>query len=139
MALSNITNAVSSYAGIAGGLVNKIGALAGTNGDNSAIRERYLNGFIGDTPQFVPSVFSRLFDEPTYLTFRLAFDFKNDLEHNSKSTSSLSNRTLMTSKLFDRMPEPFLAMPENTGKNIIEKADTQNELNALAISVISGK
>jgi hypothetical protein len=30
-------------------------------------------------------------------------------------------------------------MPENTGKNIIEKADTQNELNALAISVISGK
>lgn len=33
----------------------------------------------------------------------------------------------------------FLAMPENTGKNIIEKADTQNELNALGISVISGK
>ena len=86
MSWRSVTKSISSIAGIAESTATKLGALSNSGGDNSAIRERYLNGFIGNTPQFVPQVFSRIFDEPTYLTFRIEFDFSKDLIQTNQST-----------------------------------------------------
>ena len=112
MSLRSVTNSISSVAGIAESTATKLGALSGRSGDNSAIRERYLNGFIGNTPQFVPRVFSRIFDEPTYLTFRIEFDFSKDLIQNNASTSDEHGK-LIGVDAFNYMPEPLLSLNES--------------------------
>ena len=88
MSIRSVTNTISSVAGIAESVATKLGALSNSGGDNSAIRERYLNGFLGNTSQFTPSVFARAFDEPTYLTFRIEFDFNRYAQVNQGSTTS---------------------------------------------------
>ena len=115
MSLRSVTNSISSIAGIAESTAKKLGALSNSGGDNSAIRERYLNGFIGNTPQFVPQVFSRIFDEPTYLTFRIEFDFSKDLIQNNASTSN-SNGSIIGADAFNYMPEPLLSL-NDSGKS----------------------
>lgn len=110
MSLRSVTNSISSIAGIAGSTATKLGALTNNGGDNSAIRERYLNGFIGNTPQFVPQVFPRIFDEPTYLTFRIEFDFSDKLIQNNASTSADENNNIMGVDAFNYMPEPLLSL-----------------------------
>ena len=115
MSLRSVTNSISSIAGIAESTATKLGALSNIGGDNSAIRERYLNGFIGNTPQFVPQVFSRIFDEPTYLTFRIEFDFSKDLIQNNASTSD-SNGSIIGADAFNYMPEPLLSL-NDSGKS----------------------
>jgi hypothetical protein len=115
MSLRSVTNSISSIAGIAESTATKLGALSNSGGDNSAIRERYLNGFLGNTPQFVPQVFSRIFDEPTYLTFRIEFDFSNDLIQNNASTSDASG-ALIGVDAFNYMPEPLLSL-NTSGKS----------------------
>jgi hypothetical protein len=115
MSLRSVTNSISSIAGIAESTATKLGALTNSGGDNSAIRERYLNGFIGNTPQFVPQVFSRIFDEPTYLTFRIEFDFSKDLIQNNASTSNESG-ALIGVDAFNYMPEPLLSL-NTSGKS----------------------
>ena len=112
MSLRSVTNSISSVAGIAESTATKLGALSDRSGDNNAIRERYLNGFIGNTPQFVPRVFSRIFDEPTYLTFRIEFDFSKDLIQNNASTSD-KNGKLIGVDAFNYMPEPLLSLNES--------------------------
>lgn len=95
---SNILNAVSSAATTYKGVSTKLGAITSSDGDNSAIRERLLNGFLGNPSQFTPSVFARMFDEPTYLTFRLEFDFnQNAIQNQTKAEN------------WDLLPEPLLA------------------------------
>ena len=115
MSLRSVTNSISSIAGIAESTATKLGALSNIGGDNSAIRERYLNGFIGNTPQFVPQVFSRIFDEPTYLTFRIEFDFSKDLIQNNASTSG-PNGSIIGADAFNYMPEPLLSL-NDSGKS----------------------
>lgn len=115
MSLRSVTNSISSIAGIAESTATKLGALSNSGGDNSAIRERYLNGFLGNTPQFVPQVFSRIFDEPTYLTFRIEFDFSKDLIQNNASTSDTSG-ALIGVDAFNYMPEPLLSL-NTSGKS----------------------
>lgn len=115
MSLRSVTNSISSIAGIAESTATKLGALSNSGGDNSAIRERYLNGFLGNTPQFVPQVFSRIFDEPTYLTFRIEFDFSKDLIQNNASTSDASG-ALIGVDAFNYMPEPLLSL-NTSGKS----------------------
>ena len=115
MSLRSVTNSISSIAGIAESTATKLGSLSNIGGDNSAIRERYLNGFIGNTPQFVPQVFSRIFDEPTYLTFRIEFDFSKDLIQNNASTSD-SNGSIIGADAFNYMPEPLLSL-NDSGKS----------------------
>lgn len=112
MSIRSVTNSISSIAGIAESAATKLGALTNSGGDNSAIRERYLNGFIGNTPQFVPQVFSRIFDEPTYLTFRIEFDFSKDLIQNNALTSDASG-ALIGVDAFNYMPEPLLSLNES--------------------------
>ena len=109
MSIRSVTNSISSIAGIAESTAKKLGALTNSGGDNRAIKERYLNGFIGNTPQFVPQVFSRIFDEPTYLTFRIEFDFSKDLIQNNASTSD-ERGSLIGIDAFNYMPEPLLSL-----------------------------
>ena len=105
--ITSVAGKVGSIAGVAGGIANNITALIGESVSNTEIRERYLSGFLGNTTQHTPNVFSRLFDEPTYLTFRLDFDFRKDLTQNSFDT--LNNLSVDS---LNYMPEPFLAVPD---------------------------
>lgn len=121
MSIRSVTNTISSVAGIADSVATKLGALSNSGGDNSAIRERYLNGFLGNTSQFTPSVFARAFDEPTYLTFRIEFDFNRYAQVNQGSTTSKD----YSADSFNYMPEPLLALPDGT-KNEFETNSIDN-------------
>ena len=121
MSIRSVTNTISSVAGIAKSVATKLGALSNSGGDNSAIRERYLNGFLGNTSQFTPSVFARAFDEPTYLTFRIEFDFNRYAQVNQGSTTSKD----YSADSFNYMPEPLLALPDGT-KNEFETNSIDN-------------
>lgn len=105
--VTSVAGKVGSIAGVAGGIANNITALIGESVSNTEIRERYLSGFLGNTSQHTPNVFSRLFDEPTYLTFRLDFEFRKDLPQNSFDTSQD-----LTADSLNYMPEPFLVVPD---------------------------
>lgn len=79
--------------------------LAGDENDAANIRDSYLNGFLSNESKFQPNVFSRLFDEPTYLTFRIEFNFRDDRVENNTGNKSMT----FWSQSYDYMPEPFLA------------------------------
>jgi hypothetical protein len=121
MSIRSVTNTISSVAGIASSVATKLGALSNSGGDNSAIRERYLNGFLGNTSQFTPSVFARAFDEPTYLTFRIEFDFNRYSRVNQGSTTGED----YAADSFNYMPEPLLALPDGS-KNPVETTSINN-------------
>lgn len=109
MALYNsIVSGIGKYGRAAEVAVNR--GVSIFNGDeNSAanIRDTYLNGFLSNESKFVPEVFSRLFDEPTYLTFRIEFDFSDSkIENNADTTFAGVN-------IYDFMPEPFLSLVED--------------------------
>lgn len=125
MSLRSVTNTISSVAGIADSVATKLGALSNSGGDNSAIRERYLNGFLGNTSQFTPSIFARVFDEPTYLTFRIEFDFNRYSQVNQGSTTGGD----YTVDSFNYMPEPLLALPDGN-KNEYEANSIDNAFKA---------
>ena len=73
--VSEGAHARDKWGRFAGSLTGDIATLISGGETSAAIRDRYYNGFFGDTTQYTPKVFSRLFDEPTYLTFRIEFDF----------------------------------------------------------------
>lgn len=100
MAYTDVLNMTSKIGGITSNVLSTATSLFGTDeGSSSSIRDRYLNGFMGDTNMFTPSVFARIFDEPTYLTFRIEFDFSNDKIENKTNAG------------YNYMPEPLLALP----------------------------
>ena len=76
---------------------------------HAGIRDRYLRGFLDENSSAFPSVFSRLFDEPTYLTFRIEFDFSKPKD----TVTSLGKVSYSTRH--DYMPEPLLNIPEEPG------------------------
>lgn len=86
---------------------------AGDETSNAAIRDKYLNGFLANESIFEPNVFSRLFDEPTYLTFRIEFDFRADKIENQTGQDKWKSRVM---NLYDFMPEPLLSRP-GLGRN----------------------
>lgn len=79
-------------------------------GSPNYIRGLYTNGFIGSPAMFTPNVFSRLFDEPTYLTFRIEFDFNVDNIENNAPTS----KEKYGYETFDYMPQPLLSLGDQT-------------------------
>ena len=89
-------NAIASFVG-------------GSSPSASTIRDTYLNGFFGETNMYSPNVFSRLFDEPTYLTFRIEFNFDKTFENQMNFQMSGMFGTL------DNLPEPLLTIEEKTG------------------------
>lgn len=109
MALYNsIVSGIGKYGRAAEVAVNR--GVSIFNGDeNSAanIRDTYLNGFLSNESKFEPRVFSRLFDEPTYLTFRIEFDFST-----TNIVNEVKNENGTYLKNYDYMPEPFLSLLE---------------------------
>ena len=94
--ISNISSAVGQ------GLNAAYSILSSEEGSANNIRNTYLSGFFNEgNSKFTPNVFSRLFDEPTYLTFRIEFNFDNSV-YNSTS-------------YMDYLPEPLLTLNANKG------------------------
>lgn len=83
--------------------------VGGSSPSASTIRDTYLNGFFGETNLYSPNIFSRLFDEPTYLTFRIEFNFDKTFENQMNFQMSGMFGTL------DNLPEPLLTIEEKTG------------------------
>lgn len=103
-------NSVTSISQNVRSSVDKFHGIFSSDTTNSSIRDRYNNGFYGDTTQFRPTVFSRLFDEPTYLTFRVEFDFST---HKVENIASINNEKSGSWSSLDYMPEPFLSIRNN--------------------------
>jgi hypothetical protein len=113
MAFSDIANSVSSIAGNVGSSLGKLGILTSSDPTNSEIRDRYTGGFLGDTGQFQPSIFSRLFDEPTYLTFRIEFNFD---PYKIENLANPAHDGIDLRESYNYMPEPLLAIDKNNYK-----------------------
>lgn len=116
--ISKLLNKVSSVGHIVNSTVNKISAvLAGDDATPSSIRDKYTNGFYGDTTHFKPNVFARLFDEPTYLSFRIKFNLgyniRNDVNSGAENFYS-----------YDYLPEPFLSVPTNASASASGRQDS---------------
>ena len=97
-----------------GSLTKKIRSLNGDEMNPGTIRDYYTNGFLAQDSVFKPSFFARMFDEPTYLTFKVEFMF-NDPVTESRNTAYNNNGLVNTtlgndyySIMYDFMPEPFL-------------------------------
>lgn len=130
MALNDVLNTYNNVVGKIGGIgrhasgyLTKLSSLfnSGEGWSSSQIRDAYLGGFLGDTSQFSPNVFSRLFDEPTYLTFRIVFDF----DYNVSSDLMYSSY----SNMYDYFPEPLLVVPpSNDRSTTIRKYSTYKYL-----------
>ena len=86
--------------------------LNGKDRGNGSIRRAFLNDFHNNAPK--NSYFRGDYDEPTYLTFRIAFTFDNPSSENS----------------YNDMPMPLLAPPTSKAKadpemfSVIEAANT---------------
>lgn len=122
---NSIVSGVGKYGRAAETAVNRIYSIfSGDDNTSSSIRDRYLNGFLGDTAQFTPNVFARMFDEPTYLTFRIEFDFETGIQNKVKYKGENASQN------FDMMPEPLL----NTSK-VITDTQTVKLNNVLGIDI----
>ena len=121
---SSVGGALSSISNIgdgASGLIKKIRSLTGEQTEPSTIKDLYTNGFLVRNSRFKPDFFARTFDEPTYLTFKVEFNFgdtdamyrnlaynNNGIIHNDAISSQFNT-------MYDYMPEPFL-LPHETDK-----------------------
>ena len=128
--ISNITNKFSNYTNAASSVAQKVGGIfkkISGDGDSPAkIRDVINNGFISPNSQFSPTKFARMFDEPTYLTFRIEFVF-DDIARNIAYNNNGNGETTINGKptnentqeitgdgkyfyttMYDYMPEPFL-------------------------------
>lgn len=108
--INSYNNVVAKIGGIARHASDKISKVtsvfdSGKDPKSSSIRDAYLGGFLGDTTQFSPHVFSRLFDEPTYLTFRVEFVF------NPPGAERDIHGNVTYERMHDFFPEPLLNVP----------------------------
>lgn len=86
--LNEATNIVGSYAGITGRAFDFINA--GGASSVGVVRDINTNGFLATNSVYVPEYFVRMFDEPTYLTFKIEFLFHNT--RNSLYNNGLANK-----------------------------------------------
>ena len=114
----------------AGSITRKIRSLNGDEMTPGTIRDYHTNGFLAQNSVFKPSFFARMFDEPTYLTFKIEFMFNdptNDARNQAYNNSGILDSTITNvyySVMYDHMPEPFLddyqivggSMDSSTGK-----------------------
>ena len=103
--ISNIANTITDKSNLTSSVIRSIKSFTDYDDVTSnGIRDRYTNGFYNsDTSPFSPSVFSRMFDEPTYLTFRIKFNFDEQMFENRAGTYLNGDMTTL-----DSMPEPLL-------------------------------
>ena len=116
--ISNISSAVGQ------GLNAAYSILSSEEGSANNIRNTYLSGFFNEgNSKFTPNVFSRLFDEPTYLTFRIEFNFDNSV-YNSTS-------------YMDYLPEPLLSLDAKKGFDSFRSPSEYYQTNTVDLSIDS--
>ena len=86
--LNEATNIVGTGAGIASRAFDFINA--GGASSVGVVRDINTNGFLATDSVYVPKYFVRMFDEPTYLTFKIEFLFHNT--RNSLYNNGLANK-----------------------------------------------
>lgn len=98
---NGVMNDIDRWGNAAEGVSSSLSSIISDNLSSAdAIRDKYLNGFLTDESSFVPTVFSRIFDEPTYLTFRIEFLFTGISENNMSDYVDITT--------YDHMPMPLL-------------------------------
>lgn len=108
--VGGIARQAGDYLNKGASLLDKLGVEIPTqekNWTSGGIRDVYLGGFLGDTTNFKPGVFARIFDEPTYLTFRIEFDFSAPQEFELSLGPDSKSRPIGS----DYFPEPLLNAP----------------------------
>ena len=111
---SNILNSVNNIAGGVGSIIKKVKSFKLKELSVDSIRDLNTNGFLAQDSMFRPKFFARAFDEPTYLSFRIEFLFKDPdsfIRNTAYNNQSLNDKAIMTAmygQMYDYMPEPFL-------------------------------
>ena len=115
-----------------GGAIKKIRSLAKNQKEPSTIRDLYTNGFLSQDSQFVPNFFARAFDEPTYLTFKVEFNFGDtdsfhrNLAYNNNGLDYELIENTRFNTMYDYLPEPLLE-PYRTNKTKVIQLETRYE------------
>lgn len=113
-------NDISNGATTISSVLRTLNSIVSKNMSSSEIRERYTNGFYNTSSTiYTPTMYSKMFDEPTYLTFRIEFDFSSHKEENLASTNAVYN--VNAADVFvqglDKMPEPLLSCTTDESNN----------------------
>lgn len=110
----NILGTIGDVTQSTASVTRKIRSFNGDEMTPAKIRDYNTNGFLAQESSFVPFFFARMFDEPTYLTFKIEFMF-NDPENDARNTAYNNSGILSSTKtsvyypiMYDNMPEPFL-------------------------------
>lgn len=115
-------NDISNGATTISSVLRSLNSIVSRSMSSSEIRERYTNGFYNTSSSiYTPKVYSKMFDEPTYLTFRIEFDFRPYKEENVKTVDP---NTYGINNGFNKMPEPLLSYDKDN-----EYYSTANYLN----------
>ena len=108
---NDVISAATSVGTGVGGWIKNIKSLTNDDKkDSNYIRDLYLNGFLSQNSYYRPEHFARAFDEPTYLTFKVEFTFKNpyrNIKYNNNGALG-DIESAMYNTMYDYMPEPFL-------------------------------
>lgn len=122
MSYGDVLSSVSDIGSGVAGAIKKIKSLAKDQKEPSSIKDLYTDGFLVRDSQFSPDFFVRAFDEPTYLTFRVEFNFgdtdseyRNMAYNNNGLTENITDSRLDT--MYDYLPEPFLEPYKRESKN----------------------
>lgn len=122
MSYGDVLSSVSDIGSGVAGAIKKIKSLAKDQKEPSSIKDLYTDGFLVRDSQFSPDFFARAFDEPTYLTFRVEFNFgdtdseyRNMAYNNNGLTENITDSRLDT--MYDYLPEPFLEPYKRESKN----------------------
>ena len=118
----DILSSVGNIGAGVGGVIKKIKSLAKDQKEPSSIKDLYTDGFLVQDSQFAPNFFARAFDEPTYLTFKVEFNFgdveseyRNMAYNNNGLLENITDSRLDT--MYDYLPEPFLEPHRRESKN----------------------
>lgn len=109
----DVLSSLNSIGSGVGGAIKKIRSLTKEQKEPSSIKDLYTDGFLVQDSQFSPDFFARAFDEPTYLTFKVEFNFgdteseyRNMAYNNNGLLENITDSRLDT--MYDYLPEPFL-------------------------------
>ena len=121
----SVLGTISGISSAVGQGVNAVSSIfSSEQGSANSIRNTYLSGFFNEgNSKFTPNVFSRLFDEPTYLTFRIEFNFDNSV-YNSTS-------------YMDYLPEPLLTLNTNKGSDSFKSPSEYYQTNDVDLAINS--
>lgn len=118
-------NDISNGATTISSVLRSLNSIVSRSMSSSEIRERYTNGFYNTSSSiYTPKVYSKMFDEPTYLTFRIEFDFRPDKEENVKTVDP---NTYGINNGFNKMPEPLLSYDKDKNNEYYSTANYLND------------